>query len=173
MENYQTLYGLVPQGKSSGRAIRRPVKDLISIPLLRKVTYWMLLLLPTMQVSFRYCQRHWVKPHPIYHLFSLWADQFPLAPARMLGSGRTLTLDWFQSFLLKESRWLPSFCQHDLEQSQTWLSVSAKRVARLGFSPWTPPIHSPRIRWGESFRRIRPYSVLPQSVRSSIKVQIE
>ena len=94
-ENYETLDGLVPPGKSSGRAIRRPIEGLISKPLLRKITYGMLPLLPTMQEPFRYRRRHWVKLHPICCFFSLWADQFPLAPAQTSGSDRTLTLDRF------------------------------------------------------------------------------
>ena len=161
-KNYETLHGLIPLGKSSGKATRRQAEGMISRPLLQEVIYGMLPLLPTMQEPFRYCRRHWVKPHPICRLFSSWADQFPLAPAQTSGSGRTLTLDWFQGFSLKESRWLPSFCRHDLEQSQTWLSISARRGAGLGLSPWTPSIHSPRIRWGGSSGRIQPYSVLPQ-----------
>ena len=92
-ENYETLYGLVPPGKSSGRATRRPAEGTISRPLLREVIYGMLPLLPTMQGLFRYRRRHWVKPHLICHLFSLWTDQFPLAPAQTSESGRTLTLD--------------------------------------------------------------------------------
>ena len=92
-ENYETLHGLVPSGKSLGRATRRPVKGSISRLVLRKVTYGMLPLLPTMRGPFQYRRRHWVKPHPICRLFSSWADQFPLALAQTLGSGRTLTLD--------------------------------------------------------------------------------
>ena len=102
-ENYKTLHGLVPLGKSSGRATKRPAEGSISRPLLREVTYGMLPLLPIMQGPFRYRRRHWVKPHPICRLFSSWADQFPLAPAQTSGSGRTLTLDQFQGFSLKES----------------------------------------------------------------------
>ena len=122
----------------------------------------MLPLLPTMQGLIWYCRHHWVKTHPICRLFSLCVDQFPLVLAQMSRSGRTLTLDQFQGFSSKESWWLLSFCQHDLEQSQMWLSFLAEWDAGLGLSPWTPPIHSPRIRWGESSGRIRPYSVLPQ-----------
>ena len=161
-ENYETLHRLVSLGKSSGRATRRLAEGTISRPLLREVTYRMLPLLPIMQGLFRYRRRHWVKPHPICRLFSSWADQFLLALAQTSESGRTLTLDRFQGFSLKESRWLPSFRRHDLEQSQTWLSVSAGRDAGLGLSSWTPPIHSPRIWWGGSSGRIRPYSILPR-----------
>ena len=108
-ENYKTLHRLVPLRKSSRRATRKSVEGMISRPLLREVTYGMLPLLPTMQGPFRYRRRHWVKPYPICRLFSSWADQFPLAPAQMSGSSRTLTLDQFQGFSSKESRWLPSF----------------------------------------------------------------
>ena len=97
--------------------MRRLDESTISRPLLRKFIYGMLLL--TMQGLFRYRRRHRVKPYPICHFFSLWADQFLLAPAQTSGSGRTLTLNQFQGFSLKESRWLQSFRQHDLEQSQT------------------------------------------------------
>ena len=122
----------------------------------------MLPFLPTIRGLFRYRRRHWVKPHPICRLSSSWANQFSLAPAQTSGSGRTPTLDQFQGFSSKKSWWLLSFCRYDLEQSQTWLSILAGRVAGLGLSPWTPLIHSPRIRWGGSSGRIRPYSVLPQ-----------
>ena len=94
-ENYETLHGLVPLGKSLGRATKRPAEDSISRPLLWEVIYEMLPLLPTMQEPFRYRRRHWVKLHPICCFFSLWADQFPLAPAQTSGSDRTLTLDRF------------------------------------------------------------------------------
>ena len=114
-ENYETLHRLVPPGKSLGRATRRPAEGTIFRLLLWEVTYGMLPLLPTMRGPFRHRRRHWVKPHPICRLFSSWADQFPLALAQTSGSGRTLTLDWFQGFSSKESRWLPSFRQHNLE----------------------------------------------------------
>ena len=103
-ENYTTLHRLVPPGKSSGRATRRSAKGSIFRPLLRKVTYWMLPLLATMQGLFRYRRRYWVKPHSICCLFSSLTDQFPLVPAQLSRSSRTLTLDWFQGFSLKESR---------------------------------------------------------------------
>ena len=103
-ENYETLYELVPLGKSLGRATRRPAEGTISRLLLWEVTYEMLLLLPIMQGPFQYRQCHWVKTHLICRLFSSWADQFQLAPAQTLGSGKTLTLDQFQGFSSKESR---------------------------------------------------------------------
>ena len=73
-ENYETLHRLVLLGKSSGRATKRPAEGSISRPLLWEVTYGILPLLPTMQGSFQYCRRYWVKPHLICRLFSLWAD---------------------------------------------------------------------------------------------------
>ena len=161
-ENYETLHRLVPPGKLSGRATRRPAEGTISRPLLREVTYGVLPLLPIMQGPFRYRRHHLVKPHPICRLFSSWVDQFPLVLAQTSGSGRTLILNRFQGFSSKESHWLLSFCQHNLKQSQTWLSVSAERGAGLGLSPWTPPIYSSRIRWRGSSRRIWTYSVLLQ-----------
>ena len=92
-ENYKTLHRLVSLEKSLKKAIRRPAKGTISRPLLREVTYRILLFLLIMQGPFRYRKFHGVKPHPICHLFSLWADQFPLALEQMSGSGRTLTLN--------------------------------------------------------------------------------
>ena len=115
VENYKTLHRLVPLRKLSGRAMKRLVEGSISRPLLQEVTYGMLPLLPIMQGPFRYYRCHWVKPHSICCFFSLWADQFPLAPAQMSGSGRTLTLNRFQGFSSKESWWLPSFRRHDLK----------------------------------------------------------
>ena len=44
-ENYKTLHRLVPLEKLLGRSTRRPAKGTISRPLLREVTYGMLLLL--------------------------------------------------------------------------------------------------------------------------------
>ena len=102
-ENYETLHRLVPLGKSSGRATRRPAEGSIFRPPLREVTYGMLPLLPKLQGLFRYRRCHRVKPHLFCHLFSLCADQFPLASAQTLGSGRTFTLDRFQVFSSKES----------------------------------------------------------------------
>ena len=118
-ENYKTLHRLVPLGKSSGRATRMPAEGSISRLLLWKVIYGMLPLLPIMQGPFWYRRRHWIKPHPICRHFSLCVDQFLLVPEQTSESGRTLTLDRFQDFFLKEFRWLPSFHWHDLEQSQT------------------------------------------------------
>ena len=57
-ENYETLHGLVPPGKLLRRTIKRPAESTISRPLLQKVTYGMLPLLPTMQGPFRYRRRH-------------------------------------------------------------------------------------------------------------------
>ena len=83
--------------------MRKLAEGIISKLLLQKVTYRMLPLLPTMQGLFQYCQHQWVKPHFIYRLFSLWADQFPLVLVQTSESGRTLTMDPFQAFSLKKS----------------------------------------------------------------------
>ena len=52
VENYKTLYGIVPLEKLLGRATRRPAKDTISRPLLWEVTYGMLPLPLIMQRLF-------------------------------------------------------------------------------------------------------------------------
>ena len=82
--------------------MKRPAKGIISKPLLQKVTYEILPLLLIKQGSFRYCWYYWVKLYPICHLFSLWADQFLLAPTQILETGRTITLNQFQGFFLKK-----------------------------------------------------------------------
>ena len=57
-ENYKTLHRLNLLEKSSERATRKPAKGMIFRPLLRKVIYRMLPLLPIMQGLFWYCWRH-------------------------------------------------------------------------------------------------------------------
>ena len=103
VKNYETLHTLVSSAKLLGKVTKKLAEGKISRPLLRKVIYKMLLLLPIMQGLFWYCQRYLVKPQPIYHLFSLWANQFPLALAQTLSSGKTLILNRFQDFSLKKS----------------------------------------------------------------------
>ena len=77
-ENYKTLYKLVFLKKLLEKTTKRPAKCTISKPLLWNIIYRMLLVLPTIQELFWYCQHYWVKLFPICHLFSLWADQFLL-----------------------------------------------------------------------------------------------
>ena len=77
--NFENLYGLVSLRKLSARATRRLAEGTISRSLLWKVLYRMLPLLPIMQELFWYHWRHWVKPHFICRLFSLWVYQFLLA----------------------------------------------------------------------------------------------
>ena len=161
-ENSEALHGFVPPstGQPAERDMRKPAASPIFRFVLWKLTYGVLSFLSVVWRPFRYRRRHWVKSYPICRLFSSWADQFPLVPAHTSGSDKTLDLAQVQGFSSKKPWRLQNFRRHNLEQSQTGVSVSGWRDAGLGLSPWAPAVHPSRIWWGGSSRGVWPYSIL-------------
>ena len=118
-ENYETLHRLVFPEKLLEKATRRPAEGTISRPLLWEVTYKMLPLLLTMQELFRYRWRHWVKPHPICHFFSLWRISFHWHQYKCRGYIGPLPWIDFKAFL-----------QKNLSDSWVFIDTTWSRIKR-------------------------------------------